>query len=270
MTTEMIQQKPFEPRIEMIDGRPIIIKDDRGCYENLESFLKKPTRIRLNETLKNFNSFVEVCATRLGKEDAAIYTRTLDRDKYNDFRFEAIAKDCRNDNPEWRDDFVYRFDGLFTKHTRDWLKFDEEGMDQSDFALFIDKHLNDIRCREEDRKLYPTQMELYNFVSTLQDSKSDRFSRKVNIQNGDVSVSLERESDDGTKQQLKLFERFPIVLQIYEGFPEFQVEAKLRFRIRDGQVYFFYDIQGLEEMFIAARDWAVNELKEKTGLPVYI
>lgn len=270
MTTEMIQQKPFEPHIETIDGRPILIKDSHGNYEDLESYLKTPTRIRLNETLKNFNSFVEVCATRLSKDDAAIYTRIVDMGKYNDFRFEAVAKDCRNDKSEWREDFVFRFNGFFTKHARDWLKFDEEGMDQSDFALFIDKHLNDIRCREEDRKLYPTQMELFNFVTTLQDSKNDRFSRKINIQNGDLSVSLERESDDGTKQLLKLFERFPIVLQIYEGFPEYQLEAKLRFRIRDGQVYFFYDIQGLEEMFIAARDWAVSELKEKTGLPVYI
>ena len=247
-----------------------MIKDSNGCFDDLEDYLTKPTRIRLDEHLTNFNSFVEACGTRLDKEEAAIYTRIIDQPKFNNFKFTAFAKDCRNGNPEWRNDFIFRFDGAFTKHARDWLSRDEYEMDQNGFALFIDKHLNDIRCRDEDRKLYPSQMELFNFVTTLQDSKNDRFSRKVNIQNGDVSVSLERESDDGTKQQLKLFERFPIVLQIYEGFPEYQVEAKLRFRIRDGQVYFFYDIQGLEEMFIAARDWAVNELKEKTGLPVYI
>lgn len=263
-------KKPFEPNIKFVDQRPILIKDSDGCFDDLEDYLTKPTRIRLDENLTNFASFVEACDTRLDKEEAAIYTRIIDKPKFNDFKFTAFAKDCRNGSPEWRNDFIFRFDGLFTKHTRDWLARDEYEMDQNVFALFIDKHLDDIRCREEDRKLYPSQIELFNFVTTLQDSKNDRFSRKVNIQNGDVSVSLERESDDGTKQQLKLFERFPIVLQIYEGFPEYQVEAKLRFRIRDGQVYFFYDIQGLEEMFIAARNWAVNELKEKTGLPVYI
>lgn len=263
-------KKPFEPNIKFVDQRPILIKDSDGCFDDLENYLTKPTRIRLDENLTNFASFVEACDTRLDKEEAAIYTRIIQHAKYNSFKFTAFAKDCRNGNPEWRNDFTFRFDSTFTTHTRDWLVFDEEEMNQADFALFIDKHLSNIRCREEDRKLYPSQMELFNFVTTLQDSKNDRFSRKVNIQNGDVSVSLERESDDGTKQQLKLFERFPIVLQIYEGFPEYQVEAKLRFRIRDGQVYFFYDIQGLEEMFIAARNWAVNELKAKTGLPVYI
>lgn len=270
MTTEMIQQKPFEPHIETIDGRPVLIQDDQGNYEDLEDYLKQPTRIRLDETLRVFHSYIEAVGTRFDKDKAAIYTRQEPRDKYNDFYFVGIANDCRDSTPSWRHDYKINWQSNFTKRTRDWLKYDEEGMNQSDFALFIDKHLNDIRCLEEDRKLYPTQMELFNFVTTLQDSKNDRFSRKVNIQNGDLSVSLERESDDGTKQQLKLFERFPIVLQIYEGFPEYQVEAKLRFRIRDGQVYFFYDIQGLEEMFIAARNWAVNELKEKTGLPVYI
>lgn len=29
-------------------------------------------------------------------------------------------------------------------------------------------------------------------------------------------------------------------------------------------------LEGLEGVFNASRDWAVNELKEKTGLPVYI
>lgn len=270
MSEMMIQQKPFEPHYEMLDGRPILIRDDHGTYEDHEKYLKKPTRIHLNETMQVFSSYIEAVSTRFDKNESAIYTRLSRRDKYDDFYFAGFAKDCRNGDPNWRGDFTIGWDANYTIKARDWLQHDEADFSQESFALFLDKHINDIRCVDSElQKSFPTQMELFNFVSTLQDSKSDRFTRKVNIQNGDVTVSLERESDDGTKQQLKLFERFPLVLQIYEGFPTYQVTAKLRFRIRDGHVTFWYDIEGLEEMFIAARTWAVEELK-KTGIPVYI
>lgn len=268
--SENIIKTPFCPRIELVGDTPVLIKDEHGNYQSLESFLKNPTRTRLNETLQVFDSFIEAVDTRFNKDAAAIYTVPNSQRKFNDFKFIAYANDCRKYHA-WREEFTFIFKSEFMKNARDWIECDEKLMSQDDFALFLDKHINDIRCVDPElQRQFPTQMELFNFVSTLQDSKSDRFTRKVNIQNGDMTVSLERESDDGTKQQLKLFERFPIVLQIYEGFPMYQVTAKLRFRIRDGQVAFWYDIEGLEEMFIAARNWAVNELKEKTGLPVYI
>lgn len=268
--SETIQQKPFEPHIEMLDGRPILIQDERGSFRDLEEYLKKPTRIILNERLNVFSSYIEAVSSRFDKNEAAIYTRLSRRGKFDDFEFYGYAKDCRNGDPNWRNDFTIGWDACYAIKAKDWIQYDEEEFSQEAFALFLDKHINDIRCVDSElQKTFPTQMELFNFVSTLQDSKSDRFTRKVNIQNGDMTVSLERESDDGTKQQLKLFERFPLVLQIYEGFPTYQVTAKLRFRIRDGHVTFWYDIEGLEEMFIAARTWAVEELK-KTGIPVYI
>lgn len=263
--------KPFEPHFESIDGRPVFIKDANGAYEDFEKFLKTPTRIRMSEKVRVFDSFIEILNTRVDKDKAAVYTQAEINTKFDDFGFVAYANDCRNDNPAWRKDVTFAWEDGFMKRARDWLLNDEKVMSQDDFALFLDKHIDDIRCvTPEVASGYPTQMELFNFVSTLQESKSDRFTRKVNIQNGDVTVCLERESDDGTKKQLKLFERFPIVLQLYEGFPTYQVTAKLRFRTREGHVLFQYDIEGLEEMFIAARDWAANQIREKTGLPVYI
>lgn len=263
--------KPFEPHFESIDGRPVFIKDKKGTYEDFETFLKTPTRIRIRETVRVFDSFIEILNTRVDKDKAAIYTKTVRNMKFDDFFFFAHANDCRDGNPAWRDDVTFTWEDGFMKSARDWIGNDEKGISQEDFALFIDKHINDIRCVDPGMaKSYPTQMDLFNFVTTMEDSKNARFTKKVNIQNGDVSVSLIKESDDSTKQVLKLFDRFPLVLQFYEGFPCYQLSVKLRFRTHDGQVIFFYDIEGLEEAFIAARDWAANQIREKTGLPVYI
>lgn len=274
--SENIVKETFSPHLELIDNTPVLIKDEYGNYESLEKYMGAPTRVRLNETLSLFSSFIDAISTRFSKEDAAIYAAEIpcvftgeqvrsNYDKFSLFGFNGIANDCRK-TPQWRDDFQFKFRGRFTVSARDWLKFDEFMFPQEKFALFLEKHIDDIACVDGQ----VTQMELYNFVTTLEDSKSDRFSRKVNIQNGDISVSLERESDDGTKQRLKLFKSFAIHLQLFEGFPTYQVNAALRFRVSDGQVRFWYDLEGLEGIFNASRDWAVNELKEKTGLPVYI
>lgn len=114
----------------------------------------------------------------------------------------------------------------------------------------------------------PSQMEIYNFVTTLEDSNNSKFTRKVNVQNGNVSISLEKIVDDQTTQRLKFHERFMIAIQPFEGFPTYKAMVKLRFRIRDGQVIFFYDIEGLEEIFIAARNWAAEQIREQTGIRV--
>lgn len=267
---------PFNPRIEMLDGTPILIKNEMGDYESLERILKNPTRTRLVETLTNFSSYLEAIATRFDPKAATIYTnsytRSSENHKYVNFEFKGVAHDCREGH-EWRDDFVLNWIGQRTISARNWLENDEHPFSQEDFALFLDKHINDIASPKDanDVRLAgcPTQADLYNFVTTLEDSKGQKFLRKVNVQNGDVSVSLERESNDGTKQRLKLFERFAINLQLFEGFPIYQVTAKLRFRVKDGQVVFFYDIEGLEELFNLNRDWAVKKIKGY-GFPVFI
>lgn len=263
---------PFNPRIEMLDGTPILIKNETGDYESLERILKNPTRTRLVETLTNFSSYLEAIATRFDPKAATIYTKSTESGKYVAFEFKGVAHDCR-EACEWRDHFLLYWKGQHTISARDWLDKDEKPFSQDDFALFLDKHINDIASPKDatDVRLAgcPTQADLYNFVTTLEDSKGQKFSRKVNVQNGDVSVSLERESDDGTKQRLKLFERFAINIQLFEGFPIYQVTAKLRFRVKDGQVVFFYDIEGLEELFNLNRDWAVEKIKGY-GFPVFI
>lgn len=266
------EKTPFNPRIEYVDDTPILIKDEQGNYESLEKYLNVPTRTRLRETLTVFKYYLEALKTRFNKAEATIYARNVTNQKYNDFTFHGVAHDCRT-RDQWRDDFTIDWKGVFTVSARDWLMNDEKGLSQEEFALFLDKHLNDIVASENCENLkfagYPTKAELFNFVTTLEDSKNQKFAKKVNIQNGDVSVSLEKQSNDGTIQRLKLFERFAINLQIYEGFPTYQVTAKLRYRVNNGQVVFFYDIEGLEELFIENRTWAILEIK-KLELPVFI
>lgn len=263
-------QTAFIPYLERIEGTPILIKDEQGNFESLEKYLLTPTRTRLNETLTSFMSYLEALKSRLNKDEATIYARAVQNRKFTDFTFEGVAHDCRMGD-QWRDDFKLNWKGIYTVSARDWLMNDEKGLSQEEFALFIDKHMNDIVSPDGgDFAGYPTKAELFNFVTTLEDSKNQKFARKVNVQNGDVSVSLERVSDDGTVQRLKLFERFAISLQLYEGFPAYRVSVKLRYRVANGTIMFFYDIEGLEELFIENRDWAAAQIRETTGLPVFI
>lgn len=195
---------PFEPRIEFVNDTPVLIQDEQGHYESLEKYLNKPTRTRLNETLTVFESFLEAIKARFNKDEATIYARNEPHAKYNNFTFEGVAHDCRTGD-QWRDDFKINWKGVFTVSARDWLMNDEKPLPQEEFALFLDKHMADIVSPDgKDDKFagLPTKAELYNFVTSLEDSKNQKFARKVNVQNGDVSVSLERVSDDGTVQRL--------------------------------------------------------------------
>lgn len=265
----MIEQKKevFVPFIETIDHVPVLVQNERGDYSSLEEYLNAPTRTHIDETLRTFPSWIETLKDRLDPEQATVYTNFYDRGKFDTFGFNARALDCRV-GPQWRNDVMFYWTGVYMKDFRDWLAHDEKPLSQEEFALFLEKKLHNVKTDPESGLRLPSQMELYNFVTNLQDSNKATFARKVNMQNGNVSVTIEKVMEDGHKDELKTFERFSVFLQPYEGFPYYYLTVRLRFRIREGQVIFFYDIEGLEEMFINARQWALNEIVTKTGIRV--
>ena len=263
-------QNRFTPYIQFVDQVPVCVshKNNRDEVESLEHLLTTPTRIRIKETLRTFNSFVETLKDRVCPENATVYTGFCTKGKYEDFAFRAVAQDCRQDI-EWRDDIQFMWVGRYTKDFEDWINTDEVGLPQEKFALFLDKKIHNIVSGEEvGLRGMPTQMDLYNFVTTFEDGHAKKFARKVNVQNGISSVCLEQTLDDGTTHRLKMFERFAIRLQVYEGFPEIVLTVKLRFRIQDGSVVFYYDIEGLEAAFISMRDWAASQITSKTNIKV--
>ena len=266
---QTIIENSFQPRLENIDGNPFLIQDRNGSVLDLSHLLLRPTRFSGTKILTKLVSFNNFLKCRADQATTSVYVKELLREKFNSFIFEAVLNDD-TDGPNHQDHKVV-FKPGFTKPAQDWLEKDEKRMDQEEFALFIDKHLLDIRSGD-DSPVYgmPTQAELLNFITSLTDSKNAKFSRKVNIQNGDVSFSLEKTVSDEEAERIKLFERFPVVLCPFEGFPFYQVTAKLRFRVEGGQVIFWYDLEGLEDMFIAARNFAIESIEKHTSLPVYI
>lgn len=265
---DQIQVKQgFKPFIELINGVPHLIFPEWVKTECLSEYMPEPHRMKIDETLTNFLSYVETLNDRVSPASGTVYVKQTGLRKYRKFSFVCNALDGRGESV-WRHDIQFNCEPDMTLKARDWLKNDEEGMSQEAFALFLEKHMGEIVT--PDQKLFdvPSQMDLYNFVTTLEDSKNERFARKVNVQNGDVSVSLEKQCDDGTTQRLKMFDRFAIQLQFFEGFPVLELYVKLRFRINDGSVTFFYDIEGLEEAFIYLRDWAIAQIKEKTKIRI--
>lgn len=261
----------FKPFVQDVNGVPYLVYPDNVNTDCLERHMIAPVRMKIDENLVNFPSYIDTLIDRINPDYGTVYVRQgkYGNGKFREFKFVGIAHDGREDQ-EWREDIKFNCSPDYTVRASDWIFNDERGMSQEAFALFLDKHMGDIVIPDTHRFDVPSQMELYNFVTTLEDSKNERFARKVNVQNGDVCVSLEKQSDDGTVQRLKMFDRFAIQLQFFEGFPVLELYVKLRFRINDGSVTFYYDIEGLEEAFIYMRDWAIAQIKEKTHIRVYL
>lgn len=262
------KQEPFAPYIETVDETPILVTGERGQFDDLESLLRKPTRIRLREEIRVFQSFLDTLKDRLDPESATVYTNYIDKSKFDSFTFRAVANDCRK-GAEWRNDFQFDWRGSFTKDFRDWLQYDQREMSQEELGLFLDQHIGNIFQDENfARQGFPSQMEVFNFVTTLEADKNVKFSRKVNIQNGDVSTSIEINDGENEKQKLKLNEAFMIAIQPFEGFEFYTVKVKLRFKNNGGKIVFTYDIEGLEQIFIKAREWAAEQIREQTNIRV--
>lgn len=137
--------------------------------------------------------------------------------------------------------------------TPEWAKWkDNSGkkMNQNDFALFIEDSVPDI--------LEPNGAEMLEVASSLQANNKVNFRSAVRLDNGETQFVYEENIDGraGSKGNLKIPQTIKIGIRLFEGGVGYQLEAKFRYSIKDGQLVMWYDLVRPH----LAHESAVNEV----------
>ena len=90
----------------------------------------------------------------------------------------------------------------------------------------------------------PAAAEMIQIALTLQAKTKVDFASGIRLDNGQVQLTYQEkiEGSAGTKGELKIPEKFTLALRIFQGGDKYQVEAYLRYRIKEGKATFFYQI----------------------------
>jgi len=229
-----------------------------------EALLPRPRRKKATVSLKDADSFIKYIK-RHGSLTACTIWGNVDY-LNSKAQFQAVINDHgeKEDEQAWRD-HIARFTPQFSPEYQRWMGKNGTVMSQVEFAEFLDNNQADIASPEG----YPSSAEMLNMALNFEAKQDYRFKSSVRLQSGGVNMTFVQDDDAGTIEQMKVFDRFAIGIPVYFGCDAYQINARLRYRHREGKVVFWYELIRPDLVMKAATDTIIEKIKSECGRPFF-
>lgn len=166
-----------------------------------------------------------------------------------------------------------------------WNAQNAKGMTQVDFGKFLEDHIIDVTDPGEiqfsdaqrkfvdrlggfDKIAHPAQLVSLAMNFSVIDAQSAVTA--TTLQSGEMQIEIKSEHTDRAGQKLNVPSMFVIAIPVFKGGDAYQVLARLRYRVTNGIVTFFYELWRLDLVFDHAFDGAVKQVIDETGVPVLL
>lgn len=138
-----------------------------------------------------------------------------------------------------------------SRKLKEWEKA-TEWMGQSEFANFLEDHLEDVRN--------PSGADMLSIATDLEANSTGSFKGKVNLQNGDVR--LDYQSD--TQTSIELPKIIELGIPLFEHGDKYLLKARLRYRVGGGGVAFKLIFTNLIDAVDAEFERLTQAIEEST------
>ena len=176
---------------------------------------------------------------------------------FNDYHMEVIAG--------WRDHRA-SYTAAFTPEFTKWLNKNgvDHSMGQIQFAEFIEDNMADI--------VTPFADQLLTVATTIQAKTDINFSSAKRLDNGQVQLGYTEVIDAkaGADGALTIPREFELGLRLFKNGNGYKLKARLKYRMRDGAVRFWYELDRPERAIEDAFAGYVAQVREQSGYTVLI
>ncbi len=151
-----------------------------------------------------------------------------------------------------------------TRQWQRWLARDGRIGDQVEFAQHIEDNLADIAS--------PPGADLLELAQTFEAATSAEFTSGARLHDGSRQLRwVEKvEARAGQQGQINVPEKFTLVISPFEGSDQISVTARLRYRVRNGQLAIGYQLHQPEDVERAAFNSVVVVIGAATGIEPYL
>jgi uncharacterized protein YfdQ (DUF2303 family) len=165
-------------------------------------------------------------------------------------------------------DWTAHWEPAKSEEWKTWTGSDNKPMTQVEFAYFIERNLKDIATGEG----LPTGTQMLQMATNMEITQDSKFKSQAKLQSGGVRLTYIDDSDEATEKAMEIFSKFAIGLQAFRGGDSFRIEARLRYRLTQGKLAFWYELIRPDVTLEAASRKLVDQLREKiadTGVPLF-
>lgn len=220
---------------------------------DLEKFHDRPRRIVQNPNLQSMESLLEYISKHRNDHSVIFF----DEDRMQ-AKFIANYHNMAANEPAWCD-HTASYQAKLDERWAAWTKQDMNPMDQIELAMFIERRVKDFD--------QPTGTEMLELATSFQLKKKVTYSKGVNLGNGDIQFTYN--STDQGSGTVTVPEEFTLGVPVFKNSDFYKVQAKFRYRLKDEQVIFQYELMNLEDIKRDAVDGMLEKLRE-SGLTVYL
>jgi len=232
---------------------------------DFEYLLKTPRRKKAKITLSDTESFIDYVATNGDEEHCNIYCKA--DFELNDIAFLAVLNDHgQNSNGQMWRDHTALYKPKNSVELKRWTANDKKQMNQLEFATLIEDNLDDIAQVDG----MPSRADLLEMILKFEANQDSRLKQHVRLQSGGIELNFVNNDDEQTIQRMKMFEKISIGIPVFDNEKNnYRIDARLRYRTREGKLTFWYELIRADKVFKAAAQNMINEIKTGTGFSFY-
>lgn len=253
--------KMADPRMD-VKGTPCVLVPEGCTLEQLPELLERPLRAKQNVTLHTADSFVQY-VNRFSDKGSMVFVDVMAG------RFKAVidyhqqdgrdtnALEATNANTLPRHgQHIVNFTSLFTTEFRKIKENSGKPMKQAEFALFLEDivpHINQ-----------PSAADMLEIVTTLEAKKSVDFKSGTRLHDGTVSITFNETLDAkaGQSGQFSIPQEIVFGVSIHRGGQAYGLPARFRYRITEGNLVMWYDIDQLDTAIETSMNDTVEAVKK--------
>lgn len=215
-------------KIEDINGTPVVLVPEDHRVVEFERLRDRPLRTEQTVKHSNANSFIEYYK-KFWNTNTAVFLDTENN------IFTAVFDYHHPSSPNW----CFHKSSFQLKSTPEWQNWrgsNNKKMTQEEFGLFIEDNLVEI--------VNPPNGEMLEIALSLQAKTTVDFSKATRLDNGQVQFTYSENIDGkaGANGALKIPDLFTIGLRLYEGGDPYQMDARFRYRIKEGDLTLWYEL----------------------------
>lgn len=245
-------------------GIPYVALPEGYNVHDLESLLPTPARKTASVTTTDTDSFISYTKKHGSLDNCTIYA-DIDSEASR-FQLVAVINDhgADVDAQQWRDHRC-TFSPKQAVEWKRWLGQNKAHFTQSEFATHLEDNLSDIAAVDG----MPTGADILQMALGLELNADKRLRSKINLQSGGMQFEFVDDDDKDTRSKMQFFERFTLGLPVFDGSTSaYPLEARLKYREKDGSVKFWYELIRPDRVFKTAVTDELEKIKAATGFPV--
>jgi uncharacterized protein YfdQ (DUF2303 family) len=253
----------FEAGVALAAGRDIAqmavtatIIPEGYEIQSLERFQLRPSRRRAEAVLTTVDSFA-----RYFKDFGTFNSQIFADPSTHAVKAVLDYHDTVPDKPSWCSDKAVLHLSL-SLQWRTWKSNHNKALSQVQFAEFLEDNSVDI--------VEPDGAAVLECAMNLEARKTVKFKSAVNLDNGAAQFTYDEAVEGKGKGLITVPTRFVLRLPIFEGGEPVDIQARLRYRIKDDALTFTYLMDRPERLLKDAFDAVLLQIEQATGVNPFI